>query len=520
MKNKFKYLSLALILFFIFLVSFLVLHTKYKIFNFSFLTEIGNILLTVMLLIMIVFIVTNIFLFQVQKEIKQLKLSIEKLNELEHENKILKEKVETQRRLYEDKDTEHRIILRLIMLVLQTVELKKVLNLSLEILCNFLHYDRAFVFLFDRTKNVLQCISGYNVNSQNIEGIVVDINKQNNFITKTALKRKPYIAGAIQDFNVNFQIFDNISHPNTIASIPLEAKNKVIGVLVVDNIKTKRRILQSDLRKLIEFADIIGLAIENARLYETEKNFSEQLNIKLNEAIQKLKETQQQVIRAETLAALGRMATIVSHEIRNMLTSIKNSAEVLLETVNEPEKIKYIEYILNETKHLNKVVDDILSVGQKIHIVPFPVDVNKFIIEVLQTIELMDIEKEGIKIILELDPNLPTGFFDYDRMKQVFINILQNAIYFLRSAIKKEIKIKTYIENSDIVISISDTGCGIPQDIKDKIFDPFFTTKPNGTGLGLTICRNIVLAHGGDITVESEYGKGANFIIKLPIRNF
>ncbi|MCS7227707.1 MAG: ATP-binding protein, partial [Endomicrobia bacterium] len=173
-----------------------------------------------------------------------------------------------------------------------------------------------------------------------------------------------------------------------------------------------------------------------------------------------------------------------------------------------------------EAQHLNKVVDDILTVGQKVHLIPFPVDVNKFIYEVMQTIELMNINKEGIEFTLELDENLPTGFFDRDRIKQVMINIIQNAVYFLKSSIKKEIRIKTYLDSEYIVIAISDTGCGIPSDIKDKIFEPFFTTKPNGTGLGLTICRNIVSAHNGVITVESETGKGTTFFIKLPLQKF
>jgi len=458
---------------------------------------------------------------QLNKWIQELELNIEKLDELKYENNNLKQQLNFQKKLYEEKDVEHRIMLKMITLILQSVELKKVLNVSLEILCNFLNYDRAIVYLYDRSKNLLECVAGYNVESDSLTKSSIDINKlQDNFIVKTAIQRKPYIAGGVQDFIPVFSIFDKVSHPDVIASVPLESKEKVVGVLVVDNVKTKRRITQKDLRKLTEFTDIIGLAIENARLYETEKHFSEQLNLKLNEAINKLKEAQQQTIRAETLAALGRMSTVISHEIRNMLVAIKNSAEYLLEPIKNEEKTKYVEFILAEVRRLNNIVDDILAVGQKLHIVPFPVDVNKFIKDVIETIKLMEIEKENIKLVIELDENLPIGFFDYNRMKQVVINIIQNAIYFLKTSIKKEIKIKTYLENEYIVISISDTGCGIPDDIKDRIFDPFFSTKPNGTGLGLTISRNIVLAHNGILSVDSEYGKGTTFYIKIPLKRF
>ena len=520
-KTKFKYLKWSLILFVLLLTVFLFFITKYKIFNVQFLTETGNVLISSLLFLCIIFVLIMLLFKQLNKWIQELELNIEKLEELKYENNSLKQQIELQRKLYEEKDVEHRIMLKMITLILQSVELKKVLNVSLEILCNFLGYDRAIVYLYDRSKNMLECVSGYNVEPNSLTKSSIDIDKlQDNFVVKTAIQRKPYIAGGVQDFISVFGIFDKVSHPDIIASVPLESKEKVVGVLVVDNVKTKRRITQKDLRKLTEFTDVIGLAIENARLYETEKNFSEQLNLKLNEAINKLKEAQQQTIRAETLAALGRMSTVISHEIRNMLVAIKNSAEYLLEPKKSEEKTKYVEFILKEVERLNNIVDDILAVGQKLHIIPFPVDVNKFINDVIETIKLMEIEKEGVQLVVELDENLPIGFFDYNRIKQVVINIIQNAIYFLRTSVKKEIKIKTYLEDEYIVISISDTGCGIPDDIKDKIFDPFFSTKPNGTGLGLTICRNIVLAHNGILSVDSEYGKGTTFYIKIPLKRF
>jgi signal transduction histidine kinase len=517
--KKYKYFKWCLIISVLGLTAFIINTTGYKIFDIWFLSEKGNVFVSLILFLVIMFILLVILFSQLDKYLQELKLSIDKFEEVKFENESLKQQISSLQKLYEEKNIEYRIMLKMITLILQNIELKKVLNVSLEILCNFLKYDRAIVYLYDRDKNILECVSGYNVEYTSLKDFSIEIDKHpDNFIVKTALQRKPYIAGGVQDFTSVFGIFDKISHPDVIAAVPLEAKEKIVGVLVVDNIKTKRRISQKDVRKLIEFTDMIGLAIENARLYETEKNFSEQLNIKLNEAINKLKEAQQQTIRAETLAALGRMSTVISHEIRNMLVAIKNSAEYLLESKKTNEKTKYIEFILKEVERLNKIVDDILAVGQKIHIIPFPVDINKFIKDIIETVKLMEIEKEGIELVVEVENNLPTGFFDYNRIKQVIINIVQNAIYFLKTAIKKEIKIKVYLEREYLVFSISDSGCGIPDDIKDKIFDPFFSTKPNGTGLGLTISKNIVLAHEGEIFVESEYGKGATFYIKIPLK--
>ncbi|MCS7227706.1 MAG: GAF domain-containing protein, partial [Endomicrobia bacterium] len=344
-EGKIKYVKWFFIVFFIIMIFFLVFVSGEKVFNITFLTDKGNKLVLCFLLILVVNIVINVGFSQIKSWFSMLKLNVEKTEQLEYENKKIKEQIEQIKNLYEERDTEHKIILKMIMLILQSVELKKVLNVSLEILCNFLHYDRALVYLYDRTKNVLECISSYNVTLQDQSISSIDLNKQNNFITKTVVKRKPFIAGVIQDFNVVFGVFDAISHPDVIASVPLEAKDKVVGVLVVDNAKTKRRITQKDLRKLVQFTDIIGLAMENARLYETEKNFSEQLNIKLNEAVEQLKKAQQQTIQAETLAALGRMSTIISHEIRNMLTSIRNSAEALLASIKDEPNKKYVDYI-------------------------------------------------------------------------------------------------------------------------------------------------------------------------------
>lgn len=489
------------------------------LFKFALLTNFANKLFEIIFLLCIINIGVNFSFYKIEKLFKQKFYETEKMLELQIENEKLRKDSVEQEKIFNQRLTEYKMVHKIIKLMLQSIELKKVLNISLELICRFLTYDRAIVYLYDREKNVLNCVSGYNVDQQDLTSASINVGEQSNFITQTVTKKRPCIAGVVQDFNVAFKIFDSAAHPDIIASVPLESRNKIVGVLVVDNVKSKRRIFEKDLRNLINFTDMLGLAIENAKLYETEKNFSEELNRKLNEAIEKLKLAQQKVIQVETLAALGRMSAIISHELRNMLTSIKNSAEVIFDKVpQDSQERKYSSYILREVERLNKVVDDILTVGQNVQIMPMPNDLNKVIIETMQTIELMDINnKYGISLVLNLDQNLPTGYFDKDRIKQVVLNIVQNAIYFLLKSEKKEIRISTLYENNNLILEITDSGLGIEPKILEKIFDPFYTTKPNGTGLGLTICKNIISAHNGKIEVESEVGKGTKFTIILPL---
>lgn len=126
-----------------------------------------------------------------------------------------------------------------------------------------------------------------------------------------------------------------------------------------------------------------------------------------------------------------------------------------------------------------------------------------------------EIRKSGVALTKELDQNLPPIPVDPALLKQVILNMIKNALFFMQDREKKELKIATGQDKRFLQIRISDTGPGIPAHNRKRVFEPFFSTKPQGTGLGLAICQRIVLAHEGKIELESEMDKGTTFIVSL-----
>ncbi|MCI0474556.1 MAG: ATP-binding protein, partial [Ignavibacteria bacterium] len=313
-------------------------------------------------------------------------------------------------------------------------------------------------------------------------------------------------------------VYANVATNNVVAVVPLEARGKIIGVMVVDSIKSKRPLGENDLRDLLIFTNQAGLAIENARLYETEKKFKEELQQQVNIAIKKLQDTQNQLIQSEKLAALGEMSAIVTHEIRNPLSTIRGSAELISDTITQDHPgRKYLAFVLQEVDRLNRIVTDILAFSRTPQLILVKTQINEIIEQLILFLEASDFVKFGIQCYKELDKKLPIMSVDPEQVKQVLLNIIQNACHFMSNSKIKELGIKTYSDVQYMYIDISDTGPGIPPENMKKIFDPFFTTRVKGTGLGLSISRNIITAHGGEISVKSQVGVGSTFTISLPL---
>jgi len=305
---------------------------------------------------------------------------------------------------------------------------------------------------------------------------------------------------------------------NAMASVPLVAKERVNGVLLVDNLHSGRPIEEEDLRSLVTFTNQAGLAIENARLYDTEKRFSEELRHQVELAKKELKEAQAHLIHSERLAAVGEMSVIVAHEVRNPMSSIRSCAQRIHKAVEEkdPNK-KYTNYIMQEVDRLERIVKDMLTVTRQPKPNLVEENVNRVIEEILLHMD-DEIRKSGTVLTKELDQNLPAILVDPALLEQVILNMIQNALIFMQDREKKELKIATGQDKRFLQIRISDTGPGIPAHNRKRVFEPFFSTKPQGTGLGLAICQRIVLAHKGKIELESEMDKGATFIVNLPMK--
>ena len=221
-----------------------------------------------------------------------------------------------------------------------------------------------------------------------------------------------------------------------------------------------------------------------------------------------------QVARADRLAAIGEMAAGIAHELRTPLTSIRGFVQYLQGSIDPKEWQEYGDIIIREVDGLNRIVSELLDLvrSQPLHAVP--TDINRLVEE---TLLLARDSKSNSRIAfkLALADGLPQVDVDRGQIKQVLLNIIVNAIQSIDG--RGEIRIVTTAQSGNVVsVDVSDSGCGIPANVRDRIFDPFFSTKPSGTGLGMAIARRIIESHRGTIEIESAEGQGSSITLILP----
>jgi two-component system NtrC family sensor kinase len=229
---------------------------------------------------------------------------------------------------------------------------------------------------------------------------------------------------------------------------------------------------------------------------------------------------EQRVLMTSKLASIGELASGVAHELNNPLTSVMGYAQLLVDSKNVPPEVESdLNRIYQESQRATKIVQNLLSFARPRKPEKIYFDANELVQRTLD-LRSYELKTTNIRVNVELEPDLPEIKADYHQIQQVILNILINAEQALTEIRRRgKITIATNVVGDHIRISIGDNGPGISKENISRIFDPFFTTKEvgKGTGLGLSVCHGIVTAHGGNICVASEKGKGASFVVDLPI---
>ncbi|MDR3237598.1 MAG: GAF domain-containing protein [Spirochaetia bacterium] len=291
--------------------------------------------------------------------------------------------------------------------------------------------------------------------------------------------------------------------------MPISAMNRPIGIIVVDNKFNKIPISDYNIELLNMFVMQAAFSIESYnRLTLLEKEMD------------KLKRKQDAIIESEKMAAVGRIAAHISHEIRNPLVTMggyarrimnKNFAKNAKE--NEPDIKHAVEIILEESERLEKILSNVMDFTRPSkHIKTFN-DINEVISDTINFMHNYLLENK-VNIIREKN-EIPMIKSDFNQMKQVILNLMQNAIDAMPSG--GFIKIITTYRDNSLTIQVQDNGTGFAVSDIDSIFEPFFTTKTTGIGLGLTNVEKIIKDHSGSIEAKNLSEGGAEFIIKLPV---
>lgn len=308
--------------------------------------------------------------------------------------------------------------------------------------------------------------------------------------------------------------------------------------------RTKGSLTSESLFQSIRFA--IQLRKEEERRQQAEdqlKKYNEELtraNNDLQVSMKKLQTAQDQILRSEKLASIGRLAAGVCHELLNPLNIISGHVQALMLERQEDESLNEdFESIMEEIGRIEKIVGGLLKFSRKEDMELTYSDINEELESVLSIME-KDMQIDNIRVVRNFNADLPKIKIDANRMRQVFLNLTNNARHAMEGGgiltVTTEMKVKelqqnrrktdikthpdefSVIQRNFIRIKFADTGTGIKEEDIVKLFDPFFTTKPEdqGTGLGLSVCYTIIEKHAGSIEVESKYGEGATFYIDLP----
>ncbi len=297
-------------------------------------------------------------------------------------------------------------------------------------------------------------------------------------------------------------IVDMMSLLEAEVSIPFISRGELVGMINLGYKFDKDIYSHEDIELLSTLANQTAIAIENARLYED------------------LKRSKSYIRRADRLASLGTLTAGLAHEIRNPLVAIKTLTHLLPERLDDEEfRDQFLKIASGEVDRISSLVDELLNFARPSDPKLEFEDINT-ILDGMILLASTETKKKQVNILRSYASDLPPVQIDREQVKQVFLNILFNAIQATSENGRITVKTRSFLKPGGepfVQIEFTDTGSGIPEEYLEDIFNPFFTTKSTGSGLGLSISHQIVQEHKGYIDVESQLGKGSSFFVNLPV---
>ncbi|OGW40512.1 MAG: hypothetical protein A2Y97_11465 [Nitrospirae bacterium RBG_13_39_12] len=444
----------------------------------------------------------------------------ETIREMEKDKKIIEQKYEEVNRLNVElnlKIKQLQAMQETGKAILSVLDLGKLLTVIMNTLSNVCSISRAIIMVVNEKEECLEYLyaTGFNGNVPNeILKYKVPLHRVNNILVRVTNTGRSEYVPKVRDSSLRK---DNImliyGKPTSVYVVPLITRSRVIGVIATDAVDDLGVPIET--RNMLEiFSSQIAIAIENARLYK-----------QLQEQMIELRNSYTLLGRVEKLSFLGNVAARLAHEIKNPMTAIGTFIQMLPYKYNDEEyRGKFHKIVVEETNRVNNLLSEIMDLVHTKEPRFELYDIHELIGKMVLLISPQS-KAKNIKVNCEFDPSIEKVWLDSEKMKQVILNLLTNAVDFTPEQGRIEILTKHNHKkgkNENIQIHIKDNGEGIPPSNIDKIFEPYFTTKHKsnlhkGTGLGLFIAHQNMLDHGGNIEVESKINEGATFILSLPI---
>ncbi len=286
---------------------------------------------------------------------------------------------------------------------------------------------------------------------------------------------------------------------------------------VLDNLKLALRLNRERAVHLRIYPTLLERLVAKIPKEDIEQLYHEYLEEVIEQKSGELKQVRNRLLESERLSAIGRTTAMVGHDLRNPLQVITNTlylARMKLELIPPQIEKEDLEEIYNtiesQIMYMDKIVTDLQDFSRPVTVKPVKTDLKKLVEEVLSSVSVPD----DVTVSVKIDKDFPMFSVDPPSLKRVFDNLVLNAIQAMPDGGSLTVAVSS--TDKHVIITVEDTGVGIPKENLPKIFQSFFTTKAQGQGLGLSICKKFVEASGGSIEVESEEGQGTIFTVKLP----
>jgi len=447
---------------------------------------------------------------------------METIAEMEEDKKLIEEKYEEVNRLNLDLNYKIKQLLAIHetgKAILSVLNLEQLLTVIMNILSNVCQINRAVIMLVNENEEALEYIHGIGFNGEvpeMIQNYKVPLNRLSNILVRVANTGRPEYVPEVKSSTLRKEnIMLTLSKPTSAYVVPLITRSRVIGVFATDAVGEKG--VPKETRETLEiFSSQIAIAIENAKLYS-----------RLKEQMTKLKKSQALLSRSEKFSFLGNLAARLAHEIKNPMTAIGTFIQMIPQKYHDEEfRNNFHNLAMEETSRINNLITELLDLVKKRES-NFELNNLHELIDKMILLVSPQSNAKNIEVSRRFDPNIGQVWMDSEKMKEVVLNLLSNAVEFTPEGGKIEFVTTHCIEKgkpATICIEIKDNGPGIPQSMIDNVFDPYFTTKHkssmhNGTGLGLFIAYQNMQDHNGHIEVKSKVNEGSVFTLTLPVDN-
>ena len=432
-----------------------------------------------------------------------------------------------------------------------TLDRDELLDRSLAAVTRHLRFDRALILLADEERGVLtdgHSIGGSAEMSTAVAELEVPLELETSQLVQLYRSEGPmFFRDADHDPDERNRGFAQLMAVSSFLGTPLVSKGRTVGILAVDNRVSGRDVRPGDGPLLYTVGSLIAAAVENARLYgevEAQREALEQRVIERTAALASAIEEAHAARAAAEAASASKSAFLssVSHELRTPLTSVVGFSRLIRRRLDEvvfpavpegdPKRdramrqvAENLDIIVEEGERLTALINDTLDLAKieagRMEWRQDPVDVAELVARATAATSSL-VAGPGPELVVRVDEGLPVIVGDRDRLIQVLINLISNAVKFTPTG---SITCAARLDPAGgaVVLSVADTGVGIAPEDHERIFEEFgqagdvLPEKPRGTGLGLAICRQIVEHHGGRLWLESEVGRGTTFSFSLPL---